>query len=109
MLTSRMQEKATLSPLSAISPVDGRYRDKCIELAPYFSEASLIRYRLLIEVEYFIALCELLPELKTVDKKLPEQLHGFCKMFDETMEEKIKATEKIKNNKGKTEEKCLKK
>ena len=109
MLSSRMQEKATLTPLSAISPVDGRYRDKCLELAPFFSEASLVRYRLLVEVEYFIALSELLPELKSVDKKLPEQLRGLCKVFDESMAAEIKATEKVTNHDVKAVEYFLKK
>ena len=53
-----------LTELTAISPIDGRYRDKCEVLADYFSELALIRYRVLVEVEYFIALCELpLPTL----------------------------------------------
>ena len=56
-----------LNKLSAISPVDGRYRPKTKSLSPYFSEFGLIQYRVRIEVEYFIALCELpLPELKAV-------------------------------------------
>jgi len=57
-----------LEPLTAISPVDGRYRNKTEKLADYFSEAALIRYRVRIEIEYFIALCELpLPQLAGVD------------------------------------------
>ena len=57
-----------LNLLSAISPVDGRYRKVAEPLANYFSEYALIRYRVRVEVEYFIALCELpLPELKDVD------------------------------------------
>ena len=59
-----------LTKLSAISPVDGRYRNVTEKLAGYFSEASLIKYRVLVEIEYFIALCELpLPQLKNFDKK----------------------------------------
>ncbi len=59
-----------LSELSAISPIDGRYRNKTSELDEFFSEYALIRYRLLVEVEYFIALCELpLPQLKNIDHK----------------------------------------
>ena len=58
-----------LTPLTAISPVDGRYRNKTEKLADYFSEQALIRYRIRVEVEYFIALCELpLPQLAGVDK-----------------------------------------
>lgn len=60
-----------LTELTAISPIDGRYRDKCEVLADYFSELALIRYRVLVEVEYFIALCELpLPQLADVDRAL---------------------------------------
>lgn len=58
-----------LDVLTAISPIDGRYRGKTDVLASYFSEFALIRYRVRVEVEYFIALCELpLPQLKGVDK-----------------------------------------
>ena len=58
----------SLNDLTAISPVDGRYRGKTEKLADYFSEAALIRYRIRVEVEYFIALCELpLPQLAEVD------------------------------------------
>ena len=48
----------SLTPLNAISPIDGRYRSKTVELAAFFSEEALIKYRVLVEVEYFIALCE---------------------------------------------------
>jgi adenylosuccinate lyase len=99
-----------LSPLNAVSPVDGRYHRQTEELSHYFSEASLIRYRLLVEVEYFIALCELpLPELKPVDKKLFEQLRGLCRVFDETMAEEVKVTEKVTNHDVKAVEYFLKK
>ena len=58
-----------LAPLQAISPVDGRYRRQTEKLADYFSESALIRYRILVEVEYFIALCRLpLPQLKDCDQ-----------------------------------------
>ena len=58
-----------LTPLTAISPVDGRYRNKTEKLADYFSEQALIRYRIRVEVEYFIALCELpLPQLTGIDR-----------------------------------------
>jgi len=54
----------SISMLNAISPIDGRYRSKSEALAEYFSEESLIKYRVLVEIEYFIALCELpLPQL----------------------------------------------
>jgi adenylosuccinate lyase len=103
-------KKTSFSPLNAVSPVDGRYHGQTQELSKYFSEASLIRYRLLVEVEYFVALCELpLQELKEVDKKMFEQLRGLCKIFDETMAEEIKATEKITNHDVKAVEYFLKK
>ena len=57
-----------LTELNAISPIDGRYRSKTISLSPFFSEEALIKYRVLIEVEYFIALCEAdLPQLIIID------------------------------------------
>ena len=103
-------KKTSLSPLSAVSPVDGRYRSQSEELAQYFSEASLIRYRLFVEAEYYIALCGLpLPELKSVDKKIFEQLRELCSAFDETMAEEIKAAEKITNHDVKAVEYFLKK
>jgi adenylosuccinate lyase len=60
-----------LTALNAISPIDGRYRSKTISLSRYFSEEALIRYRVLVEIEYFIALCEIpLPQLQGVDVSL---------------------------------------
>lgn len=62
-----------LDALTAISPVDGRYRNKTEQLTAYFSEYALIRYRVRVEVEYFIALCELpLPQLQGIDPALFE-------------------------------------
>ena len=56
------------NPLNAVSPIDGRYQQQTQELSAYFSEAALMKYRLIVEVEYFISLCELpLPQLKEVD------------------------------------------
>ena len=64
-----------LDLLTAISPIDGRYRGKTDALAAYFSEFALIKYRVQVEVEYFITLCELpLPQLKGVDKNVFETL-----------------------------------
>ena len=61
----------TLTPLSAISPIDGRYRNTTAGLAGYFSEYALIKYRVFVEIEYFIALCEYpLPQLQDFDKKV---------------------------------------
>ena len=72
----------SLSSLNAISPIDGRYRNKVDALAPYFSEAALIKYRVLVEIEYFIALCELpLPQLKSFSSDLFVDLRGIYKDF----------------------------
>jgi adenylosuccinate lyase len=60
----------SLSELTAISPIDGRYRNKVKELASYFSEEALIKYRVLVEIEYFISLCEIpLPQLDSYCKR----------------------------------------
>lgn len=88
-----------LTKLTAISPVDGRYRNTTSTLAEYFSEAALIKYRVLVEVEYFIALCELpLPQLKNFDKKLYPALRDIYSKFTEADAQKIKDTEKITNH-----------
>lgn len=88
-----------LTKLTAISPVDGRYRNTTSALAEYFSEAALIKYRVLVEVEYFIALCELpLPQLKDFDKKLYPALRNIYSKFTEADAQKIKDTEKITNH-----------
>ena len=64
-----------LSTLTAISPVDGRYRSKCQKLDEYFSEYALIRYRVRVEIEYFIALCEIpLPQLAGIPAEKRESL-----------------------------------
>ncbi|MFP4367480.1 MAG: adenylosuccinate lyase [Bacteroidales bacterium] len=88
-----------ISRLSAISPVDGRYRQQVDELSVFFSEYALIRYRVYVEIEYFIALCSLpLPQLKGVSR---EQLTGLRKVYDEFKIEdagKIKEIEKITNH-----------
>lgn len=71
-----------LNALTAISPIDGRYRKSCVELAEYFSEYALIRYRVLVEIEYFIALCELpLPQLKEFDKENFDALRNIYREF----------------------------
>ncbi len=99
-----------LNVLNTISPVDGRYRNQTEELANYFSEESLIRYRLFVEIEYFIALCELpLPELKSVDRSKFSDLQNICSEFSSAYAEEIKATEKITNHDVKAVEYFLKK
>jgi adenylosuccinate lyase len=64
-LSDKQQNDDYFKQLNAISPIDGRYRNKTLSLAPFFSEEALIKYRVLVEIEYFIALCEVpLPQLK---------------------------------------------
>ncbi|MDD4603035.1 MAG: adenylosuccinate lyase [Bacteroidales bacterium] len=87
------------SDLTAISPVDGRYRKLTDPLSAYFSESAIIRYRILVEVEYFIALCKLpLPQLKAVDKKLFPKLRNLYGKFSPEMAERVKAIEKETNH-----------
>ncbi len=86
-------------PLYAISPVDGRYRDKISSLEGYFSEAALIRYRIRIEVEYFIALCELpLPQLRDVEPKVFDDLRKLYREFDPADARAVKEIEKTTNH-----------
>ncbi|MBS1535107.1 MAG: adenylosuccinate lyase [Bacteroidetes bacterium] len=88
-----------LNELSALSPIDGRYRAKTQSLAPYFSEAALIRYRVLVEVEYFIALCQLpLPQLKSVDANVFATLRSWYENLSEQDALQIKETEKTTNH-----------
>ncbi len=89
----------SLSPLNAISPIDGRYRNKVNELAPYFSEEALIKYRVLVEIEYFIALCEIpLPQLKGIDTTLFEGLRAIYKDFSSEDALAIKTIENVTNH-----------
>ena len=88
-----------LTPLSAISPVDGRYRKPVEKLAEYFSEGALIRYRVRVEVEYFIALCNLpLPQLADIDKGMFENLRRLYKNFSQKDAQKIKDIERVTNH-----------
>jgi len=90
---------APLNELNAVSPIDGRYRNKTISLSKYFSEEALIRYRVLVEIEYFIALCEIpLPQLKGVDKNTFESLRAIYKNFTTEDAQAIKDIEKITNH-----------
>ena len=89
----------SLSKLTAISPVDGRYRKTTEKLADYFSESALIKYRVLVEIEYFIALCELpLPQLKSVNKLSYPALRAIYLNFTESDAQQIKDIEKITNH-----------
>ena len=88
-----------LNTLTAISPVDGRYRRQVEKLAPYFSEFGLIRYRIRIEVEYFIALCELpLPQLEGFDKTIYADLRALYLDFTEADALRIKEIESVTNH-----------
>ncbi len=85
--------------LDAISPVDGRYRNVTRSLADYFSEAALIRYRIQVEVEYFIALCELpLPQLSGIDKKQFPALRKIYQNFSAADAQAVKDIEKVTNH-----------
>ena len=89
----------TLDALTAVSPIDGRYRSKTECLADYFSEYALIRYRVRVEIEYFITLCELpLPQLKSFNSKLFEQLRDIYRNFDEASAARVKEIESITNH-----------
>ena len=89
----------TLNELNAVSPIDGRYRNKTVSLAPFFSEEALIKYRVLIEIEYFIALCEIpLPQLKEIDKGVFNSLRDLYKNFSTHDALWIKETEKTTNH-----------
>lgn len=88
-----------LTALTATSPVDGRYRDKTAVLSNYFSEYALIRYRVRVEIEYFIALCELpLPQLAGVNKDLFPALRDIYKNFSVEDAERIKTIERTTNH-----------
>lgn len=88
-----------LDTLTAISPIDGRYRSKTEELANYFSEYALIKYRVLVEVEYFIALCELpLPQLKDISHSIFPELRKIVIDFSEEDATHIKEIESITNH-----------
>ncbi len=98
-----------LTSLTAISPVDGRYRSKCERLAEYFSEFGLIRYRVKVEVEYFIALCEIpLPQLKDVPADSPEKLRDIYHEFSLADAARIKEIELTTNHDVKAVEYFLK-
>ena len=89
----------SLDILTAISPVDGRYRGKTESLAEYFSEFALIRYRVRVEIEYFIALCELpLPQLQGFDNTLFPQLRAVYQNFSEQDAQRVKDIEKVTNH-----------
>lgn len=98
-----------LTPLEAISPVDGRYRRATAPLADFFSESALIKYRLRVEIEYFIALCELpLPQLSGVDKEVFAPLRDLYRNFSLEDAQAVKAIERTTNHDVKAVEYLLK-
>ena len=89
----------SLTPLNAISPIDGRYRSKTNKLADFFSEKALIKYRVLVEIEYFIALCAIpLPQLSGFDSNLFENLLSIYKNFSSEDAKAIKEIERVTNH-----------
>jgi len=100
----------SLSPLSAISPIDGRYRNATAKLADYFSEYALIKYRVFVEIEYFIALYEFpLPQLQDFDHHVSGKLRAIYQNFSEDDAQSIKDIEKITNHDVKAVEYFIKK
>lgn len=89
----------SLNQLNAISPIDGRYRNKIEKLQDFFSEEALIKYRVLVEIEYFIALCEVpLPQLESIDNSKFEALRDIYKSFSTENAQAIKDIEKVTNH-----------
>ena len=88
-----------LNLLTAVSPIDGRYRSKTEPLAEYFSEYALIRYRIRVEIEYFITLCELpLPQLEGFDVALFERLRDIYRQFTPADAQRVKEIEQVTNH-----------
>ncbi len=88
-----------LTRLTAISPIDGRYREKTEPLGEYFSEYALVRYRVRVEIEYFIALCELpLPQLESFDHGLFERLRDIYRNFSPAEAQRVKDIERVTNH-----------
>jgi len=100
----------SLTQLNAISPIDGRYRNKVSNLAPFFSEEALIKYRVRVEIEYFISLCEIpLPQLETFDSSKFDVLREIYLNFDAEDAAGIKEIEKVTNHDVKAVEYFIKK
>ena len=103
------QQIPMLNKLTAISPIDGRYRNVTEKLADYFSEQALIRYRIRVEVEYFIALCELpLPQLAEIDHTKFDALRALYRDFSPADVERVKEIEAVTNHDVKAVEYILK-
>lgn len=106
---SKNHHTTMITPLTAISPVDGRYRNKTEKLADYFSEAALIRYRIRVEIEYFIALCELpLPQLEGIDHARFADLRRLYTNFSEADALRVKEIESVTNHDVKAVEYIIK-
>jgi adenylosuccinate lyase len=106
---SKNRHTTMITPLTAISPVDGRYRNKTEKLADYFSEAALIRYRIRVEIEYFIALCELpLPQLEGIDHARFADLRRLYTDFSEADALRVKEIESVTNHDVKAVEYIIK-
>ena len=106
---SKNHHTTMITPLTAISPVDGRYRNKTEKLADYFSEAALIRYRIRVEIEYFIALCELpLPQLEGIDHARFTDLRRLYTDFSEADALRVKEIESVTNHDVKAVEYIIK-
>ena len=98
-----------LTELNAVSPIDGRYRNKTQKLSQYFSEEALIKYRVMVEIEYFIALCQIpLPQLNAVDASVFVPLRSIYKNFSNSDAQAIKDIEKTTNHDVKAVEYFLK-
>lgn len=99
MPNTTQQQNMNLTELNAISPIDGRYRNKIANLANYFSEEALIKYRVKVEIEYFIALCEIpLPQLADFNKELYADLRKIYEDFSTENAQKIKDIEAVTNH-----------
>ena len=99
-----------LTELNAVSPIDGRYRSKTKSLSAYFSEEALIKYRVLVEVEYFISMCEYdVPQLQGIDKNVFGKLRSIYENFSTEDALWIKETEKTTNHDVKAVEYFIKK
>ena len=92
-------EKMEFQALDALSPLDGRYRKSTEALSVYFSESAIIRYRVFVEVEYFLALCEIpLPQLVGISEASKSMISSFAEQFDASESQKVKDIEKVTNH-----------
>ena len=88
-----------LTDLNAISPIDGRYRSKTKSLSNYFSEQALIKFRLMVEIEYFISLCKIpLQQLSNFDQSIFKDLRKIYEIFNSENAREVKEIEKITNH-----------